>query len=151
MVGGWRLAAAGGWRQLAVGGWWQLAVGGGWWLAGDGPLGRSLRAVRNKLKKKSRSQRTALHPTPACEHTTPAPPHIPPSAAAPPDIPRRLGTSPEYMVRAPSLHNCRRWWVTGAGCVMLRVRSTMQGVLGITESAAAAQAFVSCAATPSPG
>ena len=70
-VGGWRLAVGGswqlvavdgGWRQLVVGDWRLMAVNSGWRLAVDGPLGRSLRAVLNK-KKKSRSQRTALHCT----------------------------------------------------------------------------------------
>ena len=57
----WRLAAVGGWR-LVVGGWWRLAVDGSWRLAVGGPLGRSLRAVLSKKKKKSRPLRTPLVP-----------------------------------------------------------------------------------------
>ena len=49
--GGWWLAA-GGWR-LVVGGWLRLAVDGSWRLAVGGPLGRSLRAVLSKTKKKT--------------------------------------------------------------------------------------------------
>ena len=41
-------------------GWWRLAVGGSWRLAVGGPLGRSLRAVLNKNKKKSGPLRTTL-------------------------------------------------------------------------------------------
>ena len=67
-VGSWRLVAAGGWRRLVAGGWWRLVVGGWWRLAVDGswrlavggPLGRSLRAVLSKKKKKSRPLRTPL-------------------------------------------------------------------------------------------
>ena len=55
----WRLAAVGGWR-LVVGGWWRLAVDGSWRLAVGGLLGRSLRAVLSKKKKKSRPLRTPL-------------------------------------------------------------------------------------------
>ena len=60
-VGGWRLVASGWWR-LVVGGWWRLVVDGSWRLAVGGPLGRSLRAVLSKKKKKSGPLRTALLP-----------------------------------------------------------------------------------------
>ena len=58
--GGWRRLVAGGWWRLVVGGWWRLAVDGSWRLAVGGPLGRSLRAVLSKKKKKSRPLRTPL-------------------------------------------------------------------------------------------
>ena len=57
---GWRLAVGRRWRLAPVGGWRLVAVGGWWELAAGGPLGRSLRAVLNKKKKKSGSLRTAL-------------------------------------------------------------------------------------------
>ena len=67
MVGSWRLVAAGGWQRLVAGGWWRLVVGsrwrlavdGSWRLAVGGPLGRSLRAVLSKKKKKISSLKDA--------------------------------------------------------------------------------------------
>ena len=63
-VGGWRrLAVVGSWRLVAAGGWRRLAVDGSWRLAVGGPLGRFLRAVLSKKKKKSGPLRTPLSST----------------------------------------------------------------------------------------